>query len=82
MQACTGTQLQCILIQQTDHFVLPPTRPPSLAGLGAVVTGIVPKMAIRFASFERYKAWLTPVNGTASGPGIFVGEDTLTAVLL
>lgn len=40
-------------------------------GLGAVVTGIVPKMAIRFASFERYKAWFTPVNGSTSGPGIF-----------
>lgn len=48
----------------------------SLAGLGAVATGIVPKMAIRFASFERYKAWLTPVNGTTSGPGIFVGTYT------
>ncbi|CAG8485038.1 11283_t:CDS:2 [Ambispora gerdemannii] len=27
-------------------------------GLGAVVTGIVPKMAIRFSSFELYKTWL------------------------
>ncbi|CAJ0921625.1 13739_t:CDS:2 [Entrophospora sp. SA101] len=26
-------------------------------GLGAVVTGIVPKMAIRFSSFEMYKGW-------------------------
>jgi len=32
-------------------------------GLGAVITGIVPKMAIRFASFERYKGWMTPVDG-------------------
>jgi hypothetical protein len=50
-------------------YILPTPSP----GLGAVVTGIVPKMAIRFASFERYKAWLTPVNGTSSGLGIFVG---------
>lgn len=41
-------------------------------GLGAVVTGIVPKMAIRFAAFERYKAWLTPAEGKASGPAIFL----------
>jgi len=27
-------------------------------GLGAVLSGIVPKMAIRFASFEAYKGWL------------------------
>jgi solute carrier family 25 citrate transporter 1 len=27
-------------------------------GLGAVVTGIVPKMAIRFSSFEAYKKWM------------------------
>ncbi|KAF8959939.1 mitochondrial carrier domain-containing protein [Flammula alnicola] len=27
-------------------------------GLGAVLSGIVPKMAIRFASFEAYKDWL------------------------
>ncbi|CAG8619260.1 7290_t:CDS:2, partial [Scutellospora calospora] len=27
-------------------------------GLGVVVTGIVPKMAIRFSSFKLYKGWL------------------------
>ena len=27
-------------------------------GLGAVLSGIVPKMAVRFASFETYKGWL------------------------
>ncbi|TDL23103.1 mitochondrial carrier [Rickenella mellea] len=27
-------------------------------GLGAVLSGIVPKMAIRFGSFEKYKGWL------------------------
>ncbi|KAG8829919.1 hypothetical protein FRC17_005779 [Serendipita sp. 399] len=27
-------------------------------GLGAVLSGIIPKMAIRFASFETYKGWL------------------------
>jgi len=42
-------------------------------GLSAVYTGIVPKMAIRFVSFEQYKIvlgdagtqWNTPVNTTA-----------------
>lgn len=30
-------------------------------------------MAIRFAAFERYKAWLTPEVGKASSPAIFLG---------
>ncbi|KAI1004458.1 hypothetical protein K3495_g3755 [Podosphaera aphanis] len=37
-------------------------------GLGAVTLGIVPKMAIRFTSFEYYKRWLAAKrNGTGSG---------------
>lgn len=44
-------------------------------GLGAVVTGIVPKMAIRFSSFEFYKT-LAPVNpdtGKIAAKAVFVG---------
>ncbi|KAJ2133858.1 Mitochondrial succinate-fumarate transporter, partial [Coemansia sp. RSA 353] len=41
-------------------------------GLGAVVTGIVPKMAIRFSSFEAYKSWLAnPHTGKVSTLGVF-----------
>ncbi|WVQ79239.1 hypothetical protein IAT38_001335 [Cryptococcus sp. DSM 104549] len=41
-------------------------------GLGAVVSGIVPKMAIRFASFEVYKGWLANPDGTISGKATFL----------
>ncbi|KAK7756132.1 Mitochondrial succinate-fumarate transporter [Diatrype stigma] len=41
-------------------------------GLGAVLTGIVPKMAIRFTSFEAYKQGLSdPATGGVSGPSTF-----------
>lgn len=41
-------------------------------GLGAVLTGIVPKMAIRFTSFEWYKQLLADRStGVVSGQGIF-----------
>ncbi|KAK9457048.1 mitochondrial carrier domain-containing protein [Dipodascopsis uninucleata] len=41
-------------------------------GLGAVITGIVPKMAIRFWSFETYKGWLANKETKAtSSTGIF-----------
>lgn len=43
-------------------------------GLGAVVTGIVPKMAIRFASYEWYKQLLASKDGNVSGEAIFFGE--------
>lgn len=43
-------------------------------GLGAVVTGIVPKMAIRFASFEQYKGLLaSKETGKTTSSGIFLG---------
>ena len=43
-------------------------------GLGAVLTGIVPKMAIRFASFEAYKGWLADKStGKTSVGYIFLG---------
>ena len=37
-------------------------------------TGIVPKMAIRFASFETYKRWLAnKETGKVAPSGIFLG---------
>ena len=43
-------------------------------GLGAVVTGIVPKMAIRFSSFEAYKKLLAnKETGAVSGQATFLG---------
>jgi solute carrier family 25 (mitochondrial citrate transporter), member 1 len=42
-------------------------------GLGAVLTGIVPKMAIRFTSFESYKQFLADDKGVVSGRATFVG---------
>ncbi|KAI6007676.1 mitochondrial carrier domain-containing protein [Pisolithus orientalis] len=42
-------------------------------GLGAVLSGIIPKMAIRFASFETYKAWLADkATGETSVGNIFI----------
>lgn len=42
-------------------------------GLGAVLSGIVPKMAIRFASFETYKGWLRdPETGQTKAQWIFL----------
>jgi solute carrier family 25 (mitochondrial citrate transporter), member 1 len=41
-------------------------------GLGAVVSGIVPKMAIRFSSFEYFKQSLAGKDGKTSSPGIFM----------
>lgn len=52
-------------------------------GLGAVLSGIVPKMAIRFASFEQYKAWLAGPNGKPSASATFLaglGAGTTEAV--
>lgn len=44
-------------------------------GLGAVVTGIVPKMAIRFTSYEWYKTALSSKSaGAASGQATFFGK--------
>lgn len=44
-------------------------------GLGAVLTGIVPKMAIRFTSFEAYKQMLADKNtGVVSGKATFFGK--------
>ncbi|EIN06585.1 mitochondrial carrier [Punctularia strigosozonata HHB-11173 SS5] len=55
-------------------------------GLGAVLSGIVPKMAIRFASFEKYKAWLSnKETGKAGVGGVFIaglGAGTTEAVVV
>ena len=40
-------------------------------GLGAVLTGIIPKMAIRFTSYEWYKQILADENGQVSGQATF-----------
>lgn len=46
-------------------------------GLGAVITGIVPKMAIRFTSFEAYKGFLADKEtGIVSGRATFVGTKS------
>ena len=43
-------------------------------GLGAVLSGIVPKMSIRFASFEAYKSWLADKEtGKTNLGNIFLG---------
>ena len=43
-------------------------------GLGAVLSGIVPKMAIRFASFDAYKSWLADKEtGVTNVRSIFIG---------
>lgn len=44
-------------------------------GLGAVMTGIVPKMAIRFTSYEWYKQALAGPDGTISGKATFMGKS-------
>jgi hypothetical protein len=44
------------IIQREGFFAL-------YKGLGAVYTGIIPKMAIRFLSFEQYKEGLAPYMG-------------------
>ena len=44
-------------------------------GLGAVLTGIVPKMAIRFTSYEWYKTALADQDGKTSGRGTFLGAS-------
>jgi solute carrier family 25 citrate transporter 1 len=53
-------------------------------GLGAVTAGIVPKMAIRFMSFEQYKGLLADkTTGKTSSKGIFLaglGAGTTEAV--
>ena len=39
-----------------------------------MLTGIVPKMAIRFTSYEWYKQMLASDEGAVSGSGTFLGR--------
>jgi solute carrier family 25 (mitochondrial citrate transporter), member 1 len=55
------------------HIVKRETPLALYKGLGAVLSGIVPKMAIRFASFETYKGWM----GNSSVGNIFIGVYNL-----
>ncbi|TYJ59187.1 hypothetical protein B9479_000176 [Cryptococcus floricola] len=56
----------------TGRHIISQEGPLSLyRGLGAVVSGIVPKMAIRFASFEVYKSWLSQPDGSISPQATF-----------
>ncbi|ELU42021.1 succinate:fumarate antiporter [Rhizoctonia solani AG-1 IA] len=51
-------------------------------GLGAVLSGIIPKMAIRFTSFEAYKGFLTDKQtGKASTAGLGAGVTEAVAVV-
>jgi solute carrier family 25 citrate transporter 1 len=43
-------------------------------GLGAVLTGIVPKMAIRFTSYEWYKQMLADSQGNVTSKSTFMGK--------
>ena len=52
-------------------------------GLGAVMAGIVPKMAIRFTSYEWYKQLLADKNtGAVSGQVTFFGELSMVIRLI
>ncbi|GAA5860249.1 hypothetical protein JCM8547_003443 [Rhodosporidiobolus lusitaniae] len=68
------------------HIVSKETPLGLYKGLGAVVTGIVPKMAIRFASFEQYKnALANKETGKTSASMIFLaglGAGVTEAVLV
>jgi hypothetical protein len=46
-------------------------------GLGAVFTGIVPKMAIRFTSYEFYKQMLADKDGMVTSKSTFLGMSIL-----
>lgn len=69
----------------TGAYIVKRETPLALyKGLGAVLSGIVPKMAIRFASFEAYKSWLAdPETGKTSLGNIFIaglGAGTTEAI--
>ncbi|KIY66460.1 mitochondrial carrier [Cylindrobasidium torrendii FP15055 ss-10] len=71
----------------TGAYIVKRETPLALyKGLGAVLSGIVPKMSIRFASFEAYKGWLAnEATGKTSVSGIFLAglaAGTTEAVLV
>lgn len=52
-------------------------------GLGAVLGGIIPKMAIRFTSYESYKQMLADKNtGAVTSKATFLGTDPIKLILL
>ncbi len=58
---------------QTGKEIVKKETPLGLyKGLGAVITGIVPKMAIRFTSYEWYKQLLADKNGAVSSRATFL----------
>jgi len=70
----TGTRVKSRgFIATGVHIVRRETPPALYKGLGAVLSGIVPKMAIRFASFETYKGWMADEDGKAGVVKVFVG---------
>ena len=48
--------------------------------MGAVLTGIVPKMAIRFTSYEWYKQLLANKEGDVTGQATFFGTSTFDTI--
>lgn len=50
-------------------------------GLGAVLTGIVPKMAIRFTSYDWYKQMLADKDGMVSSKSTFMGTSKTLLIL-
>ena len=62
----------------TGAYIVKRETPLALyKGLGAVLSGIIPKMAIRFASFESYKGWLSnKETGKANVGSIFIGASS------
>ena len=66
----------------TGAYIMQRKTPLALyKGLGAVLSGIVPKMATCFASFEAYKSWLMDKETRQISVGnIFIG--IFTSVLL
>lgn len=51
-------------------------------GLGAVLAGIVPKMAIRFTAYEWYKQLLADSEGNISNTAVFFGMFRLLAQVI
>jgi hypothetical protein len=49
-------------------------------GLGAVLTGIVPKMATRFTSYEWYKQALADKDGNVNAKSTFTGKSNILAL--
>ncbi len=47
-----------------------------------MLTGIVPKMAIRFTSYEWYKQMLAAKDGSVTGQSTFMGEWLVHAHVL